>query len=314
MQEEDRKPLAYGALSLLATVVIAALQVKYPTWQPALLNFLLWGGLAGIAACAVWLVYEHLSDQNKEKWKRKRFSSLIGMIFCSIGLLGFAAAYFWPKSVGGEARQESEAKTSNDMDYSVAVKCSFAQLPTTARPDKPLQYLQVIGPPENSNSDLRMYITNTFQTPGSYQTTWPEGMSPLNLRCVVSNYGTRAIASIILGFKIQWLQTIRDGNNTRSAGTIAEIRYDIGSLDLSPPPGQTDYFYIFSLARSYVLVTLPEEAAVTFVGSDETHTIKLVKRNSPALEQYALPPFVPPKDRLNGPLPGPAPQSPPAGK
>ena len=96
MQPEDRKPLAYFVMSLLATLVGVTVPMRYPSLWPEALDLLVWGGLAGMAACLAWLIYEHLGEAKQVWWRRHRVTSLIGMFICGVGFIGFAAAYFWP--------------------------------------------------------------------------------------------------------------------------------------------------------------------------------------------------------------------------
>ena len=92
MQPEDRKPLAYFVMSLLATLVGVTVPMRYPSLWPEALDLLVWGGLAGMAACLAWLIYEHLGEAKQVWWRRHRVTSLIGMFICGVGFIGFAAA------------------------------------------------------------------------------------------------------------------------------------------------------------------------------------------------------------------------------
>jgi hypothetical protein len=96
MQPEDRKPLAYCAVSIVVGVAIAVVQMRYPAFLPETLDWAIVGCGIAFFACIVWLLYEHLDKNQRHWWREKRITSLIGMIICGLGFLGFFAAYLWP--------------------------------------------------------------------------------------------------------------------------------------------------------------------------------------------------------------------------
>lgn len=199
------------------------------------------------------------------------------IVFIACGLVGLALL----RSI----RWVSSAGDAGSLDFQVSVACAPYLINRIPVRTKDTQLVQIGGPPRTGHESLGPLVSNTLvlggMESGELLPEWPISI------CKVTNFSRTLLSGIKLTFQIEWAQSYQPGIGSR--GILGKSPFTLLSLQFSPED-QSDTFYVFSVSTSHVIVTLPQEADVRPVGSDDYQKVKLVRRNEPRDEGFVLNP------------------------
>lgn len=271
-----------------------------------------WGGLVGgilfgVAGFVAAFRGEAIAPR---RGHRRRMIGLYGMVASGIGLLGFATAYFLPASnvpmskTPHERENEPPEKLSKSLNHTISLLCQNSVRPDSFRQDMPLR-IQIIGP-EISKTNPDFNVANTFFMQGDKKIQWDK-YSPLNMeKCTIINYGHSAISAARFEYRIEWREVTKTESGIKSGGIIATFNVSSPVIEMSPPPSQSNYFYMYSRAPSYVFVIPSDSIWIREVGADEWRMVKLIPPNEP-FAGFIFEPYERAKDLPIAPPPTPEP-------
>ena len=177
------------------------------------------------------------------------------------------------------------AAVTNDLDFQITLNCEPFFLDRVPLRAKDTQLIQVDGLPRQGQRTSETYVRNTLNLGGVSSSPFPPNW-PIWV-CRVTNYSKTLLSGMKATFQIEWATSYQPGLG--SAGTLGKAPFTLLSLQFSPDD-QSDTFYIFSVSRSYVIVSLPHEVDVRVVGSDYYQRVKLIRRNEARDEGFVLQP------------------------
>jgi hypothetical protein len=285
MRTEERKPIAYIILSILCTVVVATVQMKYPTLLPETLDDLLVGSLSAWVVCVLWLVYEHLDKDTQQKWREKRTISLIGMSLCGIGFLYFTISYFFP---GKTVRQEVAANISSQpaKNPTVApqplfVECRIARRPIVMPPSGRINVASIgLGDP-NVERLLTVGLGEDAGQPGEI---WTRGENDgfghnTMYRCAVTNYNEHPIFNVSIPMIVTFHEVVANGNQRTYGKEIISASREVPIPRISVGEDKSYIFYFHNLSQFWISIAIEDHAIYSDFGEGGPLTVPVRQDN-----------------------------------
>jgi hypothetical protein len=237
---------------------------------------------------------------------RRKMIPLIGMTVCGLGLIGFAAWYFWPTEKhtvvaqnAAPPEQHYEIKTTQsavatakipatasvsphtapNLDNTIAFRCNFSAAPTHWREDKPLWTTQIIGPPDPAAPLPWANAANTFFVQGNQPINWGGEEPNQFYRCTFTNYGPNPVFAVSIETSIIWLNVINTDNGVKSGAIIAVRKFMLPTVDLGVGVNNQDYFYIYSRSKTFIQLVFPTTVSARTADGSEIKNIKLIQNS-----------------------------------
>jgi hypothetical protein len=147
---------------------------------------------------------------------------------------------------------KTDVSKNRSLDYTISLKCSGSRLPTKARAESQLQIYIVLGELYDGNDGSKNnFLGDEFFMPGDRSIDLSGGFGSAAEICKMVNYGTEYISQVTIPFYIELRKKVTSGNRIFAGDLIASKLLPVSNLDLSPPPGQSDFFYFASASQDF---------------------------------------------------------------
>jgi hypothetical protein len=253
--------------------------------------------LVGTAILIALGAIKEFQAERKEPTRghKSKMISILGMLVSGVVFLGFACVYFWPRPDQG-----------NSLDQTILFECRLSGLPGIM-PEMPFYEIQLVG-----QEDADAGFLSFGQQPGE-KLPWSDFDPKRGCMCKFTNFGSMPVFNVEVDIKIQYLESVKQENGTRSGDLIFEKTLTSPRLNLGT--GDKNIAQLLYINRSpyYVrAVMFPTSARIQPLGVDQWQTVKLIPPAMP-LSIFSLTPFEPvpinPPTEAQTPLAPPKPRS-----
>jgi len=255
--------------------VLTALAVRYAD------NPRLWDGTIYIGVAVMALsILDFLMRQAASHRNSKMFS-IVGMIVCGVGFIGFAGVYLWPilrpTSVSVETAQvnqnpvQATAGPQPDIVISLYLACRRETIPTTSLPNKFLTILEI-----TTAFGDGMVMEGTIPA-GHQKLPWPP--DTMAFRCELTNYGEKTVFDVELLLNLTVWEAVRD---TKEPGRISKgvtkpaKNYIFKIAKIDSGADRSIVFYIFNQSPNFARVITNETATLQQLGTVDRKTVPVM--------------------------------------
>jgi hypothetical protein len=232
--------------------------------------------LAGIGLS--WLTYSFILGIESLSHTKLQYGPL-GIII--LGAILIAVGLFWHIShIGsGESADNPHPRATESPapknDPAILIECHYGIMPTT--PERVYALNLFPTPIENGGGGLVEYFSFDEK---KGERIWPKSKDgfPLSaFKCQLTNYDAATLFGVKINMQLQFLETVRDGNNVHSGKATLAREWPIFITKIDPGASNAFVFYTFNMTDRFVGVTFPESGSASQLQDQEPKKVRLIQ-------------------------------------